>query len=38
MAALICHARAGDLDPTEAVVFLHTGGGPSLFATGTTLL
>jgi D-cysteine desulfhydrase family pyridoxal phosphate-dependent enzyme len=38
MAALISHARAGDLDPTEAVVFLHTGGGPSLFATGTTLL
>jgi D-cysteine desulfhydrase family pyridoxal phosphate-dependent enzyme len=38
MAALINHARAGDLDPDEAVVFLHTGGGPSLFATGTTLL
>jgi 1-aminocyclopropane-1-carboxylate deaminase/D-cysteine desulfhydrase-like pyridoxal-dependent ACC family enzyme len=38
MAALICHARAGELDPNEAVVFLHTGGGPSLFATGTTLV
>jgi len=38
MAALISHARAGDLDPNEAVVFLHTGGGPSLFATGTALL
>jgi D-cysteine desulfhydrase family pyridoxal phosphate-dependent enzyme len=38
MAALINHARAGALDPNEAVVFLHTGGGPSLFATGTTLL
>jgi 1-aminocyclopropane-1-carboxylate deaminase/D-cysteine desulfhydrase-like pyridoxal-dependent ACC family enzyme len=38
MSALISHARAGDLDPNEAVVFLHTGGGPSLFATGTTLL
>jgi D-cysteine desulfhydrase family pyridoxal phosphate-dependent enzyme len=38
MAALISHARAGDLDPDDAVVFLHTGGGPSLFATGTTLL
>ena len=38
MAALISHARAGQLDPNEAVVFLHTGGGPSLFATGTTLL
>jgi D-cysteine desulfhydrase family pyridoxal phosphate-dependent enzyme len=38
MAALISHARAGELDPDEAVVFLHTGGGPSLFATGTTLV
>jgi D-cysteine desulfhydrase family pyridoxal phosphate-dependent enzyme len=38
MAALISHARAGELDPDAAVVFLHTGGGPSLFATGTTLL
>jgi D-cysteine desulfhydrase family pyridoxal phosphate-dependent enzyme len=38
MSALISHARAGDLDPSEAVVFLHTGGGPSLFATGTALL
>ena len=38
MAALISHARAGELDPNEAVVFLHTGGGPSLFATGTTLM
>ncbi len=37
MAALISHARAGELDPNETVVFLHTGGGPSLFATGTTL-
>jgi 1-aminocyclopropane-1-carboxylate deaminase/D-cysteine desulfhydrase-like pyridoxal-dependent ACC family enzyme len=38
MAALISHARVGQLDPNEAVVFLHTGGGPSLFATGTTLV
>ena len=38
MAALISHARAGELDPNEAIVFLHTGGGPSLFATGTTLV
>jgi D-cysteine desulfhydrase family pyridoxal phosphate-dependent enzyme len=38
MAALISHARAGELDPNEAVVFLHTGGGPSLFAAGTTLV
>jgi D-cysteine desulfhydrase family pyridoxal phosphate-dependent enzyme len=38
MATLISHARDGELDPNEAVVFLHTGGGPSLFATGTALL
>ena len=38
MAALISHVRAGELDPNEAVIFLHTGGGPSLFATGTTLV
>ncbi|MDF2757383.1 MAG: 1-aminocyclopropane-carboxylate deaminase [Thermomicrobiales bacterium] len=38
MAALISHVRAGALDPNEAVIFLHTGGGPSLFATGTTLV
>ena len=38
MAALISHARAGELDPNEAVIFLHTGGGPSLFATGTSLI
>ena len=38
MAALISHVRSGELDPNEAVIFLHTGGGPSLFATGTTLV
>jgi D-cysteine desulfhydrase family pyridoxal phosphate-dependent enzyme len=38
MAALICDARTGELGPNEAVVFLHTGGGPSLFAGGTTLV
>jgi D-cysteine desulfhydrase family pyridoxal phosphate-dependent enzyme len=38
MAALISHARTGELDPNEAIVFLHTGGGPSLFACGTTLV
>jgi D-cysteine desulfhydrase family pyridoxal phosphate-dependent enzyme len=38
MAALISHVRAGELDPNEAVIFLHTGGGPSLFATGTALV
>jgi 1-aminocyclopropane-1-carboxylate deaminase/D-cysteine desulfhydrase-like pyridoxal-dependent ACC family enzyme len=38
MAALLGHTRTRDLDPNEAVVFLHTGGGPSLFAIGTALL
>ena len=38
MAALIGHVRAGEVDSNEAVIFLHTGGGPSLFATGTTLV
>jgi D-cysteine desulfhydrase family pyridoxal phosphate-dependent enzyme len=38
MAALIAHVRAGELDPDDAVIFLHTGGGPSLFPFGTSLL
>jgi D-cysteine desulfhydrase family pyridoxal phosphate-dependent enzyme len=32
MAALIDHARRRELDPDSAVVFLHTGGTPALFA------
>jgi D-cysteine desulfhydrase family pyridoxal phosphate-dependent enzyme len=32
MAALIRHARDGALDPARAVVFVHTGGVPALFA------
>jgi len=32
MSALIDHVRTGQLAPEDAVVFLHTGGGPSLFA------
>jgi D-cysteine desulfhydrase family pyridoxal phosphate-dependent enzyme len=32
MAALIDHARSGQLDPASSVVFLHTGGTPALFA------
>ncbi len=32
MACLIDHARTGELDPASAVVFLHTGGVPALFA------
>ena len=31
MAALIDHVRKGELRPSEAVVFLHTGGVPALF-------
>ena len=38
MAALIAHVRSGELDPGDAVTFLHTGGGPSLFAHGTRTL
>ena len=38
MAAVIAHVRRGDLHPDEAIVFLHTGGGPSVFAAGTSLL
>jgi D-cysteine desulfhydrase family pyridoxal phosphate-dependent enzyme len=32
MACLIDHVRTGGLDPESAVVFLHTGGVPALFA------
>jgi D-cysteine desulfhydrase family pyridoxal phosphate-dependent enzyme len=32
MACLIDHARRGVLDPASAIVFLHTGGVPALFA------
>jgi D-cysteine desulfhydrase family pyridoxal phosphate-dependent enzyme len=32
MAALIAHVRAGDIDPAETIIFLHTGGAPALFA------
>ena len=38
MAALLAHVRTGALDPSGSVIFLHTGGGPSLFAHGTALL
>jgi 1-aminocyclopropane-1-carboxylate deaminase/D-cysteine desulfhydrase-like pyridoxal-dependent ACC family enzyme len=38
MAALIAHVRAGAFDPDESVVFLHTGGGPSIFPFGDKLL
>ncbi|MGH2535290.1 MAG: D-cysteine desulfhydrase family protein [Thermomicrobiales bacterium] len=32
MAGLLSHVRTGDLSSDDAVIFLHTGGGPSLFA------
>jgi 1-aminocyclopropane-1-carboxylate deaminase/D-cysteine desulfhydrase-like pyridoxal-dependent ACC family enzyme len=32
MAGLIALARAGDINATDRVVFLHTGGMPALFA------
>jgi 1-aminocyclopropane-1-carboxylate deaminase/D-cysteine desulfhydrase-like pyridoxal-dependent ACC family enzyme len=38
MAALIADVRAGAFDPAGSVVFLHTGGGPSVFPFGTSLL
>lgn len=33
-AALVQHVRNGELDPTDTVVFLHTGGMPALFTDG----
>jgi D-cysteine desulfhydrase family pyridoxal phosphate-dependent enzyme len=38
MAALISHVQASELDPDGAVIFLHTGGGPSIFPFGAALL
>ena len=38
MAGLLAYVRAGAYSPDEAIVFLHTGGGPSLFAHGSALL
>ena len=32
MAGLIDHIRSGELDPSQPVIFLHTGGTPALFA------
>lgn len=32
MAALLAHIRDGVIDRSESIVFLHTGGGPSIFA------
>ncbi len=38
MAGLLDHVRSGAYAPDEAIVFLHTGGGPSLFAHGSALI
>src|SRR6185312_16390986 len=38
MSALIDHVRRGMLDPSDSVIFLHTGGTPALFAHGEHLL
>jgi len=38
MAGLLDHIHRGDFSPTDTVVFLHTGGGPSLFIHGDELL
>lgn len=32
MAGLLAHIRSGELSAADAVIFIHTGGGPSLFA------
>jgi 1-aminocyclopropane-1-carboxylate deaminase/D-cysteine desulfhydrase-like pyridoxal-dependent ACC family enzyme len=32
LAGLISDVRAGDFEPNDVVIFLHTGGGPSVFA------
>lgn len=38
MAGLIDHIRTGKIDPSETVIFLHTGGVPAIFAAGERLL
>jgi D-cysteine desulfhydrase family pyridoxal phosphate-dependent enzyme len=38
MACLVHHVRTGALDPSSAVVFLHTGGVPALFAHSDVLV
>jgi D-cysteine desulfhydrase family pyridoxal phosphate-dependent enzyme len=38
MSALIAHVRAGGFSPEESVIFLHTGGTPSLFVHRDILL
>ena len=38
MAGLLHHIQTGELRPNDSVVFLHTGGGPSIFAWNERLL
>ncbi len=38
MAGMLADIRAGTIDRNDAVVFLHTGGGPSIFPWGEALL
>jgi D-cysteine desulfhydrase family pyridoxal phosphate-dependent enzyme len=38
MAGLIGHIKSGQLGPTDTVVFLHSGGSPTLFSDGPELL
>lgn len=38
MAAMLEHIETGEIRPRDAVVFVHTGGGPSIFPWGTALL
>jgi D-cysteine desulfhydrase family pyridoxal phosphate-dependent enzyme len=38
MAGLLAHVREGRFESQDAVVFLHTGGGPSIFANAAVIL
>ena len=38
MSALIAHVRAGRFSPDESIVFVHTGGTPSIFVHRDVLL
>ena len=37
MAALVAHARSGELTPDDTMVFLHTGGAPATLTTAAAL-
>lgn len=38
MAGMIGHIRSGKIDPSETIIFLHTGGTPALFAKADELI